>query len=100
MAKYALIDGTKVSQVIVADSEDAIGVMGQLFDVVDVTHLVPQPAAKWSYENGVFYPQMTVEAKKLWNGTSFEDPNVIDAEVIEEEVKEIEAPAKGKKAKS
>jgi len=100
MAKYALIDGTKVAQVVVADSEEAIGVMGQLFDVVDVTWLTPQPAQNWSVENGVFYPPMTAEAKKLWNGAGFDDPNVVDAEVIEEEVKEIEAPAKGKKAKS
>lgn len=100
MAKYALIDGIKVAQVIVADNEDALGVMGQLFDVVDVTHLVPQPAQKWTLENGVFYPPMNTAFKALWNGTGFDDPNVIDAEVIEEDTKEIEAPAKGKKAKS
>jgi hypothetical protein len=102
MAKYALIDNTKVHHVIVADTEEAIGVMAQLFDIVDVTHLVPQPAQGWSVENGVFYPPMTAEAKKLWNGTGFDDANIIDAEVIDaeviEETPEIEAPAKGKKA--
>lgn len=93
MAKYALIDGTNVSQVAVADSEEGLGVLAQLFETVDVTSLVPQPSKGWTYEGGIFYPpKLSDSAKSLWNGAGFTDPNIIDAEVVEEKAA-IEAPA-------
>ena len=85
MAKYALIDATIVDSVVVASSEESLGVLAQIFGVIDVTSVVPQPSKGWTYENGIFYPpKLTEAAKALWNGTSFEDPNIIDAEVVEE----------------
>lgn len=54
MAKYALIDGTIVNSVVVANSEEGLGVMAQLFEVIDVTAIVPQPSKDWSYEGGIF----------------------------------------------
>lgn len=85
MAKYALIDGTLVNSVVVADSEEGLGVMASLFEVIDVTALVPQPSKDWTYEGGIFYPpKLTDAAKALWDGKTFTDPNIIDAEVVEE----------------
>ena len=94
MAKYALIDGTFVNSVVVANSEEGLGVMAQLFEVIDVTAIVPQPSKDWSYEGGIFYPpKLSDAAKAMWDGKTFTDPNIIDAEVVEETLAIEEAPA-------
>ena len=98
--KYALIDGTEVNSVVVADSEAGLGVMAQLFEVIDVTASVPQPSKGWTYEGGIFFPpKLTDATKALWDGQTFKDPNIIDAEVVEEEAPAIEAPASSRKKK-
>lgn len=85
MAKYALIDGNEVNQVIVAENEEGLGVLGELFPSIDVTYLTPQPSKGWTYEGGIFYPpKLQPSAKALWDGTTFTNSEIIDAEVIEE----------------
>ena len=85
MAKYALIDGNEINQVIVAENEEGLGVLGELFPAMDISHLTPQPSKGWTLEDGIFYPpRLQPSAKALWNGTTFTDSEVIDAEVVEE----------------
>ncbi len=77
--KFALIDGTDVNSVAVANSEGDLGVMAQLFEVIDVTSVTPQPSKGWTYEGGIFYPpKLSEAAKAMWDGQTFKDPNIID----------------------
>jgi len=99
MAKYALLDGNQVTQVLVADNEDGLGVIGQLFQSIDITYVTPQPSKGWTLEDGVFYPpRLQPSAKALWNGTTFTDSEIIDAEVVEE-APAVEAPTTTRKKK-
>jgi hypothetical protein len=99
MAKYALLDGNEITQVLVADNEDGLGVMGQLFETIDITHITPQPSKGWTYEGGVFYPaRLQPSAKALWDGTTFTNSEIIDAEVVEE-APAVEAPTTTRKKK-
>lgn len=90
MAKYALIDNDKITQVQVADDIDALGVFAQLFEVVDITGLTPEPSRGWTRENGTWCPPGVPDAAKaLWNGTGFDEA---------EPAKAVEAPKEEKKA--
>jgi hypothetical protein len=84
MAQYALLDGENVIQVLVADNEASLGVMGQIYETVDVTHTVPQPSRGWKLKAGVWTPPGILPNREhLWNGINFDDDNIIDAEEIE-----------------
>lgn len=92
MAKYALVDGDKITQVQVADSIDALGPLGLIFEVVDITGLDPEPSRGWErHDNGWCPPAVTDAAKALWTGAGFEAAE-------EEETKAVEAPKEEKKA--
>lgn len=92
MAKYALVDNEKITQVQVADDIDALGPLGLLFEVVQIDGMNPEPSRGWERVNGVFCPPNVPEAAKaLWNGAGFDDANAIEAPAEEEEE---EAPAK------
>lgn len=85
MAKYAFIDGDIITQVMVANSEDDLGTLGQLFEVVNIDGLDPEPSRGWSRHNGGWLPPSVPEASKaLWNGAGFDDPDAPKA---------VEAPA-------
>lgn len=89
MAKYALVDGDRITQVQVAESEDALGPLALLFEVVQIDGLDPEPARDWERVNGVWAPPGVPEAAKaLWNGVGFEGAAEIEAP------EEEEAPAK------
>jgi hypothetical protein len=91
MAYYALLDGNKVVNVLVADSVADLGEAGQLYTAVDVTHQAVRPAAGWTLENEIWYPETIAGvARSLWNGAGFDA--VIEAEeeapAIEDKKKE------------
>jgi hypothetical protein len=92
MAKYAFVDNDIITQVMVADSEAGLGALGQLFEVVNIDGLDPEPSRGWSrHDNGWLPPSVPEAAKALWNGTGFDD----SAAVVEEEAEVVEeAPAK------
>jgi hypothetical protein len=80
MAKYALVDNDKITQVQVADSVDSLGALGQVFEVVDVTGLEPEPSRGWERHNGAWLPPSVPEAAKaLWNGAGFDEAKVVEA---------------------
>jgi len=84
MAKYAFVDNDIITQVMVADSEAGLGALGQLFEVVNIDGLDPEPSRGWSRHNGAWLPPSVPEAAKaLWNGAGFDDPDA---------PKEVEAP--------
>lgn len=84
MAKYAFVDNDIITQVMVANSEADLGTLGQLFEVVNIDGLEPEPSRGWTRANGVWFPPTLPEAAKaLWNGAGFDDP---------EAAKEVEAP--------
>lgn len=86
MAKFALVDDNKVTQVQVADDIDALGTLGLLFEVVQIDGLNPEPSRGWERIDGVWFPPSVPEASKaLWNGSGFGDANAIEAPVEEEE---------------
>lgn len=86
MAKFALVSEADVVNVVVADSVEQVGVMADLFTVVDVTLNDPQPSVGWTYANNVFYPPKLDDAVRAkWNGATFDTDDVIDAEVVEED---------------
>jgi len=90
MAKYALVDNDKITQVQVADDIDALGPLGLLFEVVQIDGLEPEPSRGWERHNGAWLPPAVPDAAKdLWNGAGFDDP---------EAAKEVEAPKEEKKA--
>jgi len=98
MAKYALIDGNEVNQVIVAANEEGLGVLGDLFPAIEISHLTPQPSKGWTYEGGIFYPpRLQASAKALWDGTNFTNSEIIDAAVVEETLAIEEKPSTRKK---
>jgi hypothetical protein len=85
MAKYAFVDNDIITQVMVANSEADLGTLGQLFEVVNIDGLDPEPSRDWTRANGVWFPPTLPEAAKpLWNGAGFDDPDA---------PKEVEAPA-------
>ena len=51
MAKYALVDDNLITQVQVAESEDALGPLALLFEVVQIDGLNPEPARGWERVN-------------------------------------------------
>ena len=86
MAKYALVDNNLITQVQVAESEDALGPLALLFEVVQIDGLNPEPARDWERVNGTWCPPGVPEAAKaLWNGTGFEGAAAIEAPEEEEE---------------
>lgn len=86
MAKYALVDGDRITQVQVAESEDALGPLALLFEVVQIDGLDPEPSRDWERVNGVFCPPGVPEAAKaLWNGVGFEGAAEIEAPEEDEE---------------
>jgi hypothetical protein len=87
MAKYAFVDGDIITQVMVANSEDDLGTLGQLFEVVNIDGLNPEPSRGWTRANGAWLPPTTPEtAKALWNGAGFDDPDAPkELEAAEEE---------------
>lgn len=97
MAYFALLDGNKVVNVLVADSVAALGEQGLIHTPVDVTYESIRPSVDWTLEDGVWYPNTLSEAARpLWTASGF--VNAIDAEVIEE-APVIEAPKKKEKSK-
>ena len=85
MAKYAFVDNDIITQVMVANSEADLGALGQLFEVVNIDGLDPEPSRDWTRANGVWFPPTLPEsAKPLWNGAGFDDPDA---------PKEVEAPS-------
>ena len=89
MAKYALVDGDRITQVQVADSEDALGPLALLFEVVQIDGLDPEPSRDWERVNGVWCPPgLPEDAKALWNGAGFEDAAALEAPADEEEEEE------------
>lgn len=93
MAKYAFVDGDIITQVMVANSEADLGTLGQLFEVVNIDGLEPEPSRGWTRHNGGWLPPSVPEAAKaLWNGSGFDDSAAVE-EVVEEEVV-VEEPAK------
>ncbi len=89
MAKFALVDDNRITQVMVAEDENSLGTVGLLFEVVNIDGLDPEPARDWERVNGVWTPPGIPEAvKPLWNGAGFDDPNAIEAP--EEEADEEE----------
>lgn len=93
MAKYAFVDNNIITQVMVADSEAGLGTLGQLFEVVNIDGLEPEPSRGWERHNGAWVPPNVPEAAKaLWNGAGFDDPDAVKEE--EEAVVVEEAPAK------
>jgi hypothetical protein len=69
----------------VANSEADLGALGQLFEVVNIDGLDPEPSRGWSRHNGGWLPPSVPEASKaLWNGAGFDDPDAPKA---------VEAPA-------
>jgi hypothetical protein len=87
MAKFAFVDGDIITQVMVANSEADLGTLGQLFEVVNIDGLDPEPSRGWSrHDNGWLPPSVPDAAKALWNGAGFDDAAAIEeAEVVEEE---------------
>ena len=86
MAKYALVDNNLITQVQVAESEDALGPLALLFEVVQIDGLDPEPAREWERVNGVWCPPGVPEAAKaLWNRSGFEGAAEIQAPQEEEE---------------
>lgn len=86
MAKYALVDNNLITQVQVAESEDALGPLALLFEVVQIDGLNPEPARDWERVNGTWCPPGVPEAAKaLRNGTGFEGAAAIEAPEEEEE---------------
>lgn len=86
MAKYALVDDGIITQVMVANSENDLGTLGQLFEVVNIDGLNPEPSRGWSRQNGAWLPPTTPEAAKaLWNGVGFDDPDAPKAVEAAEE---------------
>jgi len=93
MAKYAFVDSDIITQVMVAASEDDLGTLGQLFEVVNIDGLDPEPSRGWTRANGVWFPPTIPEAAKaLWNGAGFDDPDAPKA--VEAPAEEEEKPAK------
>ena len=92
MAKYAFVDGDVITQVMVANSVADLGTLGQLFEVVNIDGLEPEPSRGWTrHDNGWLPPSVPEAAKALWNGSGFDDteaPKEVEAPVAEE------APAK------
>jgi hypothetical protein len=88
MAKFALVDDNKITQVQIAEDIDALGTLGLLFEVVQLDGMDPEPARGWERHNGVWVPPATPEAAKaLWNGTGFDDVEAIEAPAEEEPLK-------------
>lgn len=87
MPKYAILDNHIITQVMVANSEADLGVLGQLFETVNIDGLEPEPSRGWERHNGVWTPPaLSDSAKALWNGAGFVDSEpVVEAEVVEEE---------------
>jgi len=86
MAKYALVDNNRITQVQVAESEDALGPLALLFEVVQIDGLDPEPSRDWERVNGTWCPPGVPEAAKaLWNGTGFEGVEAIEAPEEDEE---------------
>lgn len=97
MAYFALLDGNKVVNVLVADSVAALGEAGLIYTPVDVTQEAIRPSVDWTLENGIWYPNTLSEASRpLWTASGF--VTAIDAEVIEE-TPAVEAPKKKEKSK-
>jgi hypothetical protein len=89
MAKYALVDDNLITQVQVAESEDALGPLALLFEVVQIDGLNPEPARGWERVNGFWCPPGVPEAAKaLWNGTGFEGTAELEAPAEDEEEEE------------
>lgn len=89
MAKYALVDGDRITQVQVAESEDALGPLALLFEVVQIDGLDPEPSRDWERVNGVWCPPGVPEAaKELWDGTGFNGTEAIEAPAEEDEEEE------------
>lgn len=86
MAKFALVDDNKITQVQVAEDIDALGTLGLLFEVVQIDGMEPEPSRGWERHNGVWVPPALPEAAKvLWNGSGFDDAEAIEAPAAEEE---------------
>jgi hypothetical protein len=80
MAKFALVDDNKITQVQVAEDIDALGTLGLLFEAVQIDGMDPEPSRGWERHNGAWVPPTTPEAAKaLWNGTGFDDAEAIEA---------------------
>lgn len=80
MAKFALISGVDVVNVVVSDTEEGLGNMTELFEVVEVSTNIVTPSRGWTYEGGMFFPpKITDEAKAVWNGSGFDSSLSIEA---------------------
>lgn len=80
MAKFALISGVDVVNVVVSDSEEGLGNMTELFDAVEISTNVVTPSRGWTYEGGTFYPpKISDAAKAVWNGSGFDSSLSIEA---------------------
>ena len=89
MAKYALVDGDRITQVQVAENEDALGPLALLFEVVQIDGLDPEPSRDWERVNGVWCPPGVPEAAKaLWDGVGFNGAEAIEAPAEEDEEEE------------
>ena len=88
MRKYAIMDGFNVMSFTESTEED-FKIEGHV--IIDVTDIEPQPSIGWTYWNGTWSPS------PIWIHTSqgiehgfisgiqlHEDPNIIDAEVVED----------------
>lgn len=96
MAYFALLDGNKVVNVLVADSVADLGEEALIYAPVDVTYEAIRPSVDWTLENGIWYPNTLSEAiRPLWTASGFE--SAIDAEVVDTPA--VEAPKKKEKSK-
>lgn len=63
MAKYALIGGGKVQNIVAADSVDNIGPQALMYLAVDITDLEPAPSVGWLYrKDKTFAPELPIDS--------------------------------------
>jgi len=84
MAKFALVNSSKVvEQIVIADSEADLGPYAVIHDVVNIDHLKVQPSTGWTLKGEVFVPNVGSVAE-LWHGAGF---TAVETEEAEEPVK-------------
>lgn len=88
MRKYAIMDGFNVMSVTESEEEN-FTIEGQV--VIDVTDVEPSPHIGWTYWQGTWSESPIfihlphgIEHGFIEGVQLFEDPNIIDAEVVED----------------
>lgn len=85
MKQFALIGARRVVNIVAAEDESTIGPLATMYDVLDITDLVPAPSVGWERRtDGTWVPPMPVHMQDAWANT----------EVVEE----VEQPAPKKKS--